>query len=149
MISIYQHPYKTLTEVSTPFDFKNDTIPYYDDIEKFEHDMAQTMISSFGMGLAANQIGINKRVCVINVTRPIWLMNPTFINASPETINFNEACLSFPNQVVITKRYKEILVYAENIEENMIFGPKNMLECVCVQHEICHLNGETMFDYTI
>ena len=32
MISIYQHPYKTLTEVSTPFDFKNDTIPYYDDI---------------------------------------------------------------------------------------------------------------------
>ena len=142
-------PVNIITDVSY-LKKKCEPVASYEEAESIANLLFDVLKKSTdGVGLAANQIGINKRVCVINVTRPIWLMNPTFINASPETINFNEACLSFPNQVVITKRYKEILVNAENIEENMIFGPKNMLECVCVQHEICHLNGETMFDYTI
>jgi len=142
-------PVNIITDVSY-LKIKCEPVASYEEAESIANLLFDVLKKSTdGVGLAANQIGINKRVCVINVTRPIWFMNPTFTNTSPETINFNEACLSFPNQVVITKRYKEILVYAENIEENMIFGPKSMLECVCVQHEICHLNGETMFDYTI
>ena len=65
MIEIYTHPYKTLETVSTPFDFANDTIPYYDDLEKFEVDMVNAMHSAYGMGLAANQIGITKRFFAI------------------------------------------------------------------------------------
>ena len=44
-------------------------------------------------------------------------------------------------------RYKNIFVLADNLNEEMAFGPQNILECVCVQHEICHLSGETMFDH--
>ena len=56
MISVLQYPHKALTTVSTPFDFKNDKINGYDDIEKFEHDMNKLMVDARGMGLAANQI---------------------------------------------------------------------------------------------
>ena len=100
-----------------------------------------------GIGLAANQIGINKAVCVINVWRPLWFMNPKFIPLSEDKVQFQEGCLSFPNAAVNTERFKHIAVIADNHEKQLMFGPWNMLECICVQHEICHLNGETMFDY--
>jgi len=102
-----------------------------------------------GVGLAANQIGINKAVCVINIDRPIWFMNPSFKPIGNEKIYFNEGCLSFPNISITTERYKNITVTAENHTKQLYFDQSNMLECICVQHEICHLNGETMFDYKI
>ena len=102
-----------------------------------------------GVGLAANQIGINKAVCVVNVWRPLWFMNPSFISAGSEKVHFNVGCLSFPDSIITTERYRHISVTADNHEKQLYFGPWNMLECVCVQHEICHLNGETMFDYKI
>tara|TARA_R110000824_G_scaffold41357_9_gene123118 strand:+ start:7641 stop:8069 length:429 start_codon:yes stop_codon:yes gene_type:complete len=105
--------------------------------------------SKGGIGLAANQINIFKSVCIINVWRPLWFMNPKMIPNTEEKIEFEEGCLSFPNQSVRTLRYKSVLVKADNLEKELHFGPWNMLECICVQHEICHLNGETMFDYTI
>ena len=101
------------------------------------------------VGLAANQIGINKAVCVINIARPIWFMNPSFKPIGNEKVYFNEGCLSFPNITITTERYKNIIVTADNHKKQLDFGPSNMLECICIQHEICHLNGETMFDYKI
>ena len=44
---------------------------------------------------------------------------------------------------------KNIIVTADNHKKQLDFGPSNMLECICIQHEICHLNGETMFNYKI
>ncbi|MBO67336.1 MAG: peptide deformylase [Acidiferrobacteraceae bacterium] len=98
-----------------------------------------------GVGLAANQVGINKRVCVINVSKPIVLINPEIIEASGRVI-YEEACLSLPGQVVNTERYRNITVVASNYREPLYFGGEDMLECVCVQHEIDHLNGKTMLD---
>lgn len=97
------------------------------------------------VGLAANQIGINKRVCVVNVTRSIILINPEIVDASGRII-YEEGCLSFPGQLVVTERFRNVAVIASNYQRKLYFGSEDMLECVCVQHEIDHLNGKTMFD---
>tara|TARA_R110000824_G_scaffold264157_1_gene452989 strand:+ start:2074 stop:2664 length:591 start_codon:yes stop_codon:yes gene_type:complete len=109
--------------------------------------------SQGGIGLAANQIGINKRVCVINVNKeePLVLINPEIIERSKETFVFPEGCLSFPNKHVRTTRHTSIKVKADNHDEELSFtaDSKNIndaFECACVQHEIDHLDGITMFD---
>ena len=58
-----------------------------------------------GIGLAANQIGINKRVCVVNVKEPIVLVNPVIVEHSEEQFVFPEGCLSFPDSKIRTSRY--------------------------------------------
>jgi peptide deformylase len=99
-----------------------------------------------GIGLAANQIGINQAVCVINVEKPIILINPKIVGRFGNDY-FEESCLSFPNQLVKTKRWTNIIIESLNkISTNVFSYDKNPLECVCVQHEIDHLNGVTMFD---
>ena len=108
--------------------------------------------SKNGIGLAANQIGINKRVCVINVKEePLILINPEIIERSKETFVFPEGCLSFPNKHVRTIRNTSIKVKADNHDEELTFSAdskdfKDAFECACVQHEIDHLDGITMFD---
>ena len=108
--------------------------------------------SKNGIGLAANQIGINKRVCVINVKEePLVLINPEIVERSKETFVFPEGCLSFPNKHVRTLRHTSIKVKADNHDEELTFNAnskdfKDAFECACVQHEIDHLDGITMFD---
>ena len=107
--------------------------------------------SKNGVGLAANQIGINKRVCVVNVKEPIILINPKIVDKSDETFVFPEGCLSFPNKHVRTIRSVEITVEADNHESKLVFSAdskdiKDAMECACIQHEIDHLDGITMFD---
>ena len=63
-----------------------------------------------GIGLAANQVGINKRVCVINVKEPLVLINPKIVETSEETFVFPEGCLSFPNKHVRTTRFVSVVV---------------------------------------
>lgn len=102
--------------------------------------------SHTGVGLAANQIGIYKRVCVVRVQEPIIFINPKIVGAFGR-LTYNEGCLSFPGQSILTERYTNILVEADNFNGPKIFNSgENMLECVCVQHEIDHLDGKTMFD---
>ena len=111
--------------------------------------------SGNGIGLAANQIGINKRVCVINVIEPLVFINPRITAKEQEVGGIPEGCLSYPNKVVKTKRWQMITVEADNWEEPIVFGPSSddeetaqdeFLECVCVQHEIDHLDGITMHE---
>ena len=107
--------------------------------------------SENGIGLAANQIGINKRVCVVNVKEPLVLINPKIVEKSKEQFVFPEGCLSFPDSKVKTKRYQDIVVEADNHKGKLSFSANSKdindaFECVCVQHEIDHLDGITMFD---
>jgi peptide deformylase len=107
--------------------------------------------SENGIGLAANQIGIQKRVCVVNVKEPLVLINPRIVEKSKEQFIFPEGCLSFPNKKVRTIRYKDIVVEADNHQGQLSFSAdskeiNDAFECVCVQHEIDHLNGITMLD---
>jgi len=120
-----------------------------------------------GIGLAANQVGINAQVAVVNVREPLILINPKVVEQWGE-VDYYEGCLSYPNRGVHTKRYKNIIIHTEQEEGDWYFsGVENpsdgkgtweetkskkedeelrLLEAVCVQHEISHLNGETIFD---
>ena len=117
--------------------------------------------SKSGIGSAANQIGINKRVCVINVKEPVVLINPKIVEKSEETFGFLEGCLSFPNKSVKTQRHKWVKVKADNHEQTLYFSVWDddseegydtakylnyAYETACVQHEIDHLDGKTMYD---
>ena len=107
--------------------------------------------SDKGIGLAANQIGINKRVCVVNVKEPLVLINPVITERSEEEFTFPESCLSFPKKHIKTKRNVSVKVKADNHKGLLFFSAdskeiNDAFECVCVQHEIDHLDGITMFD---
>ena len=117
--------------------------------------------SNSGIGLAANQIGIQKRVCVLNVKEPVVLINPEIIEKSEEMFAFMEGCLSFPNEAVKTMRHKWVKVKADNHTSTLYFSVWNddsedgydkdkylqmAYETACVQHEIDHLDGYTMYD---
>ena len=112
------------------------------------HELRQ---SESGIGLAANQIGIQKRVCVVNVKEPLVLINPKIVEKSKEQFIFPEGCLSFPDSKIKTTRYQDIIVEADNHKNKLSFSANSKdindaFECVCVQHEIDHLDGITMFE---
>ena len=119
-----------------------------------------------GIGLAANQVGIDAQVAVVNVIEPLVLINP-IIEDQWEEINYYEGCLSYPNQGIKTKRFKHIIIKtaqelggwyftgAESgkdvrgtweVEQKQNEQERRILEAVCVQHEIDHLNGITIHD---
>ena len=119
-----------------------------------------------GIGLAANQVGIDAQVAVVNVIEPLVLINPKIISKE-NPFTFFEGCLSYPGQGVSTQRYRDIVVQTAQEECGWYFSgaeslqdvrgqweeqhkkdeqEKRILESVCVQHEIDHLNGITVFD---
>jgi len=111
-----------------------------------------------GIGLSAPQIGILKRVVAIKVKdKPFYLVNPRIIEAEGEIV-YSEGCLSFPGKTARTIRHTLITVEADNWLSKMIFCPitgenefsmndSGLLECICVQHEIAHLDGKLMIDF--
>ena len=105
-----------------------------------------------GIGLAANQVGIDAQVAVVNVIKPRVLINPKYISKQNE-IGYGEGCLSFPGHAIRTKRYQDIIISTEQSESNWYFSgvdgddkENRLLEAVCVQHEMDHLMGKTMHD---
>jgi len=118
-------------------------------IRKLELELEAT--TSGGMGLAANQIGILKRVCILRI--PNWdninpavfgynLINPIIVEKNTPAIVKNEGCLSYPGKVVETLRYNEVRV-VDTLEPA---GRKlTGWAAICCQHEVDHLNGITMY----
>jgi peptide deformylase len=108
-----------------------------------------------GIGLAANQVGIDAQVAVLNIREPVVLINPKIVHKNNE-INYYEGCLSFPKKGCHTKRYETIEVTTAQEEGTLIFSGIQVddkddqelrtLETVCVQHEIDHLNGIRIMD---
>ena len=122
--------------------------------QKLAVELFMTLKQEGGLGLSANQIGEDKSVCVVDVTNPFFLLNPVIKKSSKEII-YKEGCLSIPDKMITTKRYERIEVEADNVKGTMVFGPEKdnqvdndllILEAVCVQHEIDHLNGKTIYD---
>ena len=83
--------------------------------EEIANLLFRVLTDKGGAGLSAPQIGINKRVCVINIKKPIYLVNPTYIEHSGELV-YIESCLSFPTAYIRTKRYNTIIVKCDNLE---------------------------------
>ena len=112
-----------------------------------------------GIGLAANQVGIDAQVAVVNVRKPLVLINPKIVKKENE-IDYYEGCLSFPGKGVRTRRYETVEVKTAQEEGNWVFSGAQtgdplddkelrMLEAVCIQHEIDHLNGKVIMDRKI
>ncbi len=115
-----------------------------------------------GVGLSANQLGIDKRICIINVKDPLILVNPVITEYSQESVVYREACLSIPKTLrkpKTTVRAKSITVKTDNLGELVfsadkddhkdytdLMSDKGLLECVTAQHEIDHLNGILITD---
>lgn len=112
--------------------------------------------SQDGIGLAANQVGIDASVCAIVVrnTNPLILVNPRIIHNSEETFLSYESCLSIPGKSAWVKRYKSIVVEADNVFMPLSYDydPGNELinlELAAIQHELDHLNGITILDIQV
>ncbi len=119
-----------------------------------------------GIGLAANQVGIDAQVAVVNVIEPLVLINPKIIHKE-HPIDYFEGCLSYPKKGTPTKRYRDIIIQTAQSESGWYFSgadslqnvrgsweeknkedeqERRILESICVQHEIDHLNGITIHD---
>ena len=148
MIQLFQYPHKTLNEVSDTWSH-NDSIEGYDDIEKFQHDMIELMISEHGMGLAANQIGITKKFFAIGhetfdrFTKPVIIWNPRLISLSEEKVIDEEGCLSFKGIWLKVERPKTCEVEYETIQGQKRTARLDGMESKCFQHECDHLEGIT------
>ena len=105
-------------------------------------DMFDTMYEACGVGLAAPQVGILKRIAVIDTTGedPIVLINPVILETDGEQVG-QEGCLSVPGKAGIVRRpnYVKVEAYDENMEKYVIEGTELMARALC--HEIEHLDG--------
>lgn len=112
------------------------------------NDMLETMYKYNGVGLAAVQVGILKRICVIDVDDgrpPLKLINPRIVKEKGEQ-EVEEGCLSFPNKYAKVIRPKEIVVEAINEEGKKIKIVARDLLAQAIAHEVDHLNGEVFVD---
>ena len=122
-------------------------------VKKLMDDMLETMYAAPGIGLAAVQVGVLKRVVVIDLSKkeekkpPLFFINPEIISTSEEQVSYEEGCLSIPNQFAEIKRPNRC-----NVKYLDYNGKKKDLKAdgllaTCIQHEIDHLNGILFIDY--
>ena len=124
-----------------------------DELRGLLDDMLETMYSAPGIGLAAVQVGILKRLIVIDISKdkekknPFFLINPEIVSKSKNTSTYEEGCLSLPGYFAEIERPAECQVkYID------YFGKKKEIKATgllstCIQHEIDHLNGILFIDY--
>ena len=131
------------------------------EIQTLMDDVLETVYAAPGIGLAAIQIGVPKRVIVIDITRdnenditkdnekknPIYFVNPEIVWKDNEESTYEEGCLSVPNQFAEINRPKECQVkYLDYFGEPKLLKAEGLL-ATCIQHEIDHLEGILFIDY--
>ena len=134
-----------------------------EEIDKISTTLLEELKRHGGIGLSANQIGLDVRACVINVKEPLVLINPIVTEVSKDTVAYVEQCLSLDKTMkkpVKTVRHKSFTVECDNLgtvifspdqkepwkDSNEFFSDEGLLETVCAQHEIDHLNGILITD---
>lgn len=137
LVDFYDDVLRTPTE---PFDFNaTDAIK---NAEFLAYSLAETMQKYGGLGISANQVGINKRVCAIAADNKIWVMfNPYIIEKSETLSNLSEGCLSYPGLYVKIPRADRVKVRFQAIGGQYTEQELTGLTAVCVQHELDHLDG--------
>ncbi|MBR1757074.1 MAG: peptide deformylase [Alphaproteobacteria bacterium] len=150
VLKLYEYPHEVLRQ-------KCERVSQVDDtLRKFLDDMLETMYIDKGCGLAAPQVGVTKRIIVLDpnpsdedlsARRPMYLVNPEIIWHSEETVWFNEGCLSLPDQRAEVERFERVRVrYTDyNGKEREILADD--LLAIILQHEIDHLDGVLYIDH--
>ncbi len=121
-------------------------------IKKLMDDMLETMYEAPGIGLAAIQIGIAKRIIVMDISKeekkkPLFFINPEIVWKSEKKTSYEEGCLSIPNQFALVERPAKCNVkYLDYDGANKELKAEGLL-ATCIQHEIDHLNGILFIDY--
>ena len=130
------------------------------DIQRLMDDMLETLYAAPGIGLAAIQIGVAKRVIVMDISRsrdgdkdeepkknPMYFVNPEIIWKSKDKFTYEEGCLSVPNQFAEIDRPKQCHVtYLDYNGQSQKLKADGLLS-ICIQHEIDHLEGILFIDY--
>jgi peptide deformylase len=123
------------------------------DLERLALDMAETMYNAPGVGLAANQVGVLKQMVVIDATAKdepknlLILINPEVVEAEGRESG-EEGCLSLPDFRQVVDRCMSIKVRAKNLKgEDIEFNAEGLL-ARAIQHEVDHINGRLLFDYS-
>ena len=122
------------------------------DSDLLEKNLIDCMIKNNGIGLAANQVGITKRVFAIGAYNhpemedPIAIFNPEILEFSDEMSNYKEGCLSFPGLWINVKRPEKITVRFQDSKGNYVTKTLTGLMSRCFQHEYDHLNGVCFVD---
>ena len=144
-IKVLKYPDPFLREISKPV-----VLPLTDQDRELIEDMRMTMYKENGIGLAAIQIGWQKRICVLDITssraNPIVMINPIVKSKSEETLTMNEGCLSAPGKFGDVKRHIRIKVnyWCEHEEEH----EKTFynFHAQVIQHELDHMDGKLCID---
>jgi peptide deformylase len=116
-------------------------------------DMLETMYAAPGIGLAAVQVGVLKRLIVIDISKekekqePIFLINPEIINKSKDTSVYEEGCLSLPGYFAEIERPAECQIKYIDYDGKKREMKASGLLATCIQHELDHLNGILFVDY--
>ena len=140
-------PHQSLIEKSANWDFGQDI-----DAEQLESAMCEFMLANNGIGLAANQIGITKRVFVMGshnipgFPTPFALFNPRIIEASTEMVLDQEGCLSYPGLYLTVKRPSWVVAEYQNSKGDTIEARFEGYLAKCFQHELDHLDGVCFVD---
>ncbi len=145
LLPILHYPDPRLHKVAKPVGVVDDRI------RKLVADMAETMYDAPGIGLAATQVDVHRRVVVIDVSEEKndlrILINPQLIAISDEQNTYEEGCLSVPGVYDEVERPAEVRVRALNLAGEQIEFDAEGLLAVCVQHEIDHLNGKVFVQH--
>ena len=140
-------PDPRLLEVSKHVTLKNN------EVKDLLKDMLEIMYKSNGIGLAAPQVGVLKRVVVMDCAeqgtkkKPLKFINPEILNLSSEKSEFEEGCLSLPTQYAKVERPSIIEVKYEDENGKKIKKKFSGIEATCLQHEIDHLDGKLFVDH--
>lgn len=120
------------------------------ELDRLVDDMFETMYDARGIGLAAPQIGVSRRLIVVDVNepdvKPFALYNPRIVEQSPQTDKAEEGCLSIPGVGGVVERPSTVVVEGLDRAGNPVRIEAEAMLARCLQHEIDHLDGVLFFD---
>jgi peptide deformylase len=145
VVEIKKYPAAVLKKKTAP------VTAFGEELERLIDDMVETMYAAPGVGLAAPQVGVSKRLAVIDISSRdekyplIVLINPLIV-ASEGEIEFEEGCLSIPEYTAKVRRAENLVVRAQDREGREVEIEAGGLLAIALQHEIDHLDGMLLID---
>ncbi len=145
LLSILEFPDPRLRTVAKP------VTEFDSELEALVENMIETMYAAEGIGLAASQVDVHKRIVVIDVSEekdsPRVFINPTFTVIEHELQDYDEGCLSVPGFYETVSRPRRVLINAVDATGTAFELEADGILAICIQHEIDHLEGKLFVDY--